>query len=218
MNEDRQGPSGIEGPSARGLAAKREYVRDLVARADAQAIASLAECMCDESWFMRDLAEAGLLELGSSGAPALMPLLEEGLWFTRTSAARTLGRLHHGGAVPALVRLAEDVNDTVAAAAREALVQIGLGRGAIHLAHVLHNVSPGTRERRLAEIEARDRRLCERILHMMQNEELMSIRGIEDLTDDSPQVRGSEEGVEWEVLTGPPPPLKPSGGAGGRDA
>jgi len=215
VNEDLQGASGLEGPSARGLAAKREYVRDLVARGDPQAIASLAECLCDESWYMRELAEQAFLELGEAGAPALLPLLEQGLWFTRTSVARTLGRMADRAAVPALFRLTEDSNSTVAEAARDALVEIGLHGGAVQLARVLSNFPPGTRQHRLAEIGSRDRWLSERIERMMRNEDLMANPDIESLSDDSPAVETSEEGVEWEVLTGPPPPRKESGDAGG---
>src|SRR5437667_5611512 len=77
----------------RGLAAKREYVRGLEQRRDAEAMSLLVECLCDESWYLRDLAERAFLRLGDEAAPVLMPLLEQGLWFSRTSAAGILGRL-----------------------------------------------------------------------------------------------------------------------------
>jgi len=46
----------------------------------------------------------------------------------------------------------------------------------------------------------------------------MDIEDVDSLTDDSPAVRAAEEGVEWEVLTGPPPPKEQSGEAGGGEA
>ena len=72
--------------NTRNLAAKREYVRGLEQRRDPEAISLLVECLCDESWFLRQLAEQAFLRLGAEGAAVLLPLLEQGLWFTRSSA------------------------------------------------------------------------------------------------------------------------------------
>ena len=49
---------------------------------------------------------------------------------------------------------------------------------------------------------------------MIRNEELMNADEQATLSDDSPAVRASEEGVEWEVLTGPPPPKHRTGESG----
>ena len=38
---------------------------------------------------------------------------------------------------------------------------------------------------------------------MQSNDDLMSVDDPRELTDDHPLVRASEEGVEWEILTGP---------------
>jgi HEAT repeat protein len=219
MTDDKYGQGkSFDALNSRGLATKREYVRELMIRRDPQSLLLLVECLCDESWFLRDLAEEAFLGLGESGAQVLLPLLEQGLWFTRTSAARVLGRLGYGPAVPVLFHLSEDGNDTVADAARDALVAIGTQRGAVRLAHALHRMPPDVRRRRMDEIAARDRVLNERIERMMRNEELMSADDVGILSDDSPAVRNSEEGVEWEVLTGPPPtkqrPGESSGGHG----
>jgi hypothetical protein len=204
--------------STRGLAAKRELVRELEQRGDAAAIARLVECMNDESWYMRELAEEALLRLGANGARALVPVLKQGLWFARTSAARTLGRAGYGDAVPDLFDLTEDANTTVAAAAREALVEIGRRRGAVRIAHALHRMPPDLRRRRMDEIAARDPALGERIDRLMRSDDLMSAEDLHGLDDDSAAVRASEEGFEWEVLTGPPPPAErprdPAGGNG----
>ncbi|MBI5708894.1 MAG: hypothetical protein HZC42_01095 [Candidatus Eisenbacteria bacterium] len=192
--------------NARGLASKREYVRGLEQRRDPEALSLLVECLCDESWYLRDLAEQVFLRLGESTAGLLLPLLDTGLWFTRTSAAGVLGRLAYGPAVPGLLRLAEDLNRTGADAARDALVAVGRGGGAVRLAHDLHRLPPDRRRRRLDEVGARDRSLAERIERLMRNEELMSLEDESLLTDDSPLVRASEDGFEWEVLTSPAPP------------
>jgi HEAT repeat protein len=196
--------------SARGLGAKRDYVRGLEQRADPEALSLLVECLCDESWYLRDLAEEAFLRMAERGAAALPPLLGQGLWFTRTSAARVLGRLGYRPAVPALLRLADDANATVAAAARDAIVTIGHEKGSVALAHALHRAAPDLRRRRLDDLAARDRALSDRVERLMRNDELMNFEDIAALSDDHALVRASEDGVEWEVLTGPPPaPARP---------
>jgi HEAT repeat protein len=201
--------------NTRGLASKREYVRGLKLRADTQSLSLLVECLCDESWYLRELAEHAFLDLGEPHADVLVPLLGQGLWFTRTSASRVLGQLGFRPAVPGLFELAEDTNDTAAEAAREAIVAIGNRRGAIRIAHALHRMPPDRRRRRMDDIAGRDRVLSERLMRLMRNEDLMSAEQVDALSDDSPGVRAAEEGVEWEVLTGPPPPPKPRSGDGG---
>ena len=63
-------------------------------------------------------------------------------------------------------------------------------------------VRPGLR----ARLSALDRPLGERLERMLRNDELMTNEDPDDLRDDSDLVRASEEGVEWEILTGPPVP------------
>ena len=202
-------PKTYDALNTRSLAAKREYVRGLEQRRDAEAISLLLECLCDESWYLRQLAEEAFLHLGDEGAPVLLPLLEQGLWFTRASAAGVLGKLGYPPAVPGLLRLSEDKNRSVAEAAREALLAVGRSSGAVRIAHVLHRMAPDVRRRRLDEIAARDAALAERIQRLMTNDELMEVEDADLLTDDHPVVRASEDGFEWEVLTSPSPPKEP---------
>jgi len=204
----------------RGLAAKREYVRGLEQRRDPESLSLLVECLCDESSYLRDLAEKAFLRLGPDVAPVLLPLLEQGLWFTRTSAAAILGRFAFRPAVPTLMRLAEDKNRTVGEGACESLVAIGRAGGAFRIAHVLHRMAPDARRRRLQELARRDGVLAAGVERMMASEELMVRSDDGELADDSPVVRASVEGVEWEVLTGSAPrrdeprTAKGDGGAG----
>ena len=205
MSDDRHGQSkAFDALNPRGLAGKREYVRSLEQRSDEEALSLLVECLCDESWYLRDLAEESLLRLGEKGAPILVPLLEQGLWYTRASAAKVLGRCAYRPSVPALLRLMGDANETVAEAARVALVAIGRGGGAISLARSLHELPPDLRYGKFESIRAKDRALGERVEHLMRQDDLMSPE-TGDLSDDSPMVRASEEGLEWEVLTAPSP-------------
>src|SRR5881397_1789409 len=142
MSNERYGqpPKPFDALNSRGLAGKREYVRGLEQRRDEEALSLLVECLCDESWYLRDLAESSLLRSGAGATPVLLPLLEQGLWFTRASAARVLGQFGVREAVPGLMRLAEDANETVAHAALDALVRIGRGGGAMSLARSLHGM------------------------------------------------------------------------------
>jgi HEAT repeat protein len=216
--DDKHGQSKTwDALNTRSLAAKRETVRELELSADERSIAELAECLRDESWYLRDLAEAALVRLGHRASRALLPLLDQGLWFTRASAARIFGKIGDGDAVPALFELTHDGNHTVAAAAVDALLAIGQQRGAIRLAHALHRMAPDARAARLDELQARDPGLGERLRRFLRSDDLMSVEDASVLSDDSAAVRANEEGVEWEVLTGPPPP-KPRGDGAGGDA
>jgi HEAT repeat protein len=219
---DEKHPQGktYDALNTRSLAAKREYVHGLAQRRDAEAISLLLECLCDESSYLRQLAGQAFLHLGDEGAAVLLPLLEQGLWFTRASAAGILGKLGYPPAVPGLLRLAEDKNRTVAEAAREALLDVGRSSGAVRIAHVLHRMPPDVRHRRLDEIAVRDATLAERIQRLMTNAEIMAVEDGDALTDDHPVVRASEDGFEWEVLTSPslprePGELPPPSGTGG---
>jgi HEAT repeat protein len=186
--------------------AKREYVLGLEQRADAEALSLLVECLCDESWYLRELAEGAFLRLGSPHVEVLLPLLEDGLWYTRTSVARIVGRLGERRGVPALLRLCSDPNETVVEQAQEALVEIGRSKGSFRLAHALHGLPPDGRRARMTELARRDRALAERLQRMMDNDELMAAADPESMADDHPLIRATEEGVEWEVLTGPASP------------
>jgi HEAT repeat protein len=218
MSDDKYGPAkSFDLLTSRGLTGKREYVRGLEQRRDAEALSLLVECLCDESWYLRELAEDALLRIGPSASEVLLPLLEQGLWFTRRSAARVLGRFASRAAVPGLLRLGEDANETVAAAARDALVAIAHGGGAIRVAQELHTLTPGLRRHCFDEIAHRDRAIADRIDRMLRNEELMSTAATASLDDASAVVRASEEGLEWEVLTGPANPSpRPDASGGGR--
>src|SRR5262245_9253905 len=173
--DDRQSQIKIwDALNTRGLAAKRQAVRELEMRDDDDAIRQLVDCLRDESGYLRDLAETALVRLGRRASPMLLPLLSQGLWYTRASAARIFGKIGDGEAVSALLRLVGDANEPVGAAALDALLAIGHQRGAVRLAHALHRVAPELRTVRLAEIQRRDAALGERLRRFLRSEELMS--------------------------------------------
>jgi hypothetical protein len=210
MVDEKPGNRSLDAMNARGLAGKRDYVRSLEQRRDGEAMALLVECLCDESWYLRDLAEQALLRAGERGGDALLPILEQGLWFSRSSAARVLGRIGFRPATAGLLRLCMDSNASVAQAARAALVELAHRGGSVRVAWELHRFAPERRRDALAQFMAIDRALHDRLERMLRNDELMTNDDPDDLRDDSDLVRASEEGVEWEVLTGPPAPRKPA--------
>src|SRR5438067_1782989 len=57
--------------NSRGLAAKREYVRGLEQRRDPESLSLLVECLCDESWYLRDLAAQVFVRMGAGAEPVL---------------------------------------------------------------------------------------------------------------------------------------------------
>lgn len=92
----------------------------------------------------------------------------------------------------------------VAQSARAALIDLGHRGGSVRIAWEAHRL-PAERRRELLEpLGTRDRPLYERLERMLRNDELMTNEDPDDLRDDSDLVLASEEGVEWEVLTGPP--------------
>lgn len=205
MSDEKYGPGRtLDAMNARGLAGKRDYVRSLEQRRDDEAMSLLVECLCDESWYLRDLAEHALLRLGDRAGETLLPILEQGLWFSRASAARVLGRLGYAPAVPGLLRLCRDSNVSVVQAAHAALRELAHRGGSVRVAWELHRMTATARHALLAQVCAPDRPLLERLERMLRNDELMTNEAPDELRDDSLLVRASEEGVEWEILTGPP--------------
>lgn len=204
MTDDQHTGRTLDAMNARGLAGKRDYVRSLEHRRDEEAMSLLVECLCDESWYLRELAESALLRLGDRAGETLLPLLEQGLWFSRASAARVLGRLGYRPAAAGLLRLLDDTVDTVANAAGASLADLAHRGGSVRIAWELHRREPEVRPVLVGRLAALDRPLGERLDRMMRNDELMSRENPDELRDDSELVRASEEGVEWEVLTGPP--------------
>ena len=187
-------PHPLEALNARGLTAKREYVRGLEQRRDPEALSLLVECLCDESWFLRDLAEQTFVRMGEEHAGPLLPLLAGGLWYTRLSAARLLGRLGYRPAVPALLELCDDPNESTSIAARDALVAVARQRGAARLAHALRRIEPERRARRLAEIAERDRAVTKNLERLMADADLMSSEDPDRLVDPEDPGRAGEPG------------------------
>ncbi len=207
MADDHPGTSRIhDAMSARGLAGKRDYVRSLEQRRDEEALKLLVECLCDESGYLREMAESALLRLGERSGPALLPLLEQGLWFSRSSSARVLGRLGFGPAAGPLVRLTADRVENVVRDSCIALAELGRRGGLARIAWELQQLAPERRQERLVMLAAIDRPFAERLERLLRSEDLQRHTNPESLDDAAPWVRASEEGVAWETIPLPPEP------------
>src|SRR5262249_43102609 len=158
----------------------------------------LVECLSDESGYLRELAEVALTKLEERGGePAaagalLLPLLKQGLWYARASAARALGGMAHAPAAGPLLEMCEDRVDTVAREAAAALSAIGAHGGAARIAWELHRLPPERRAPRLERLRARDAALVDRVQRMMTAERLMTHPDPDGLRDDASLVRAWE--------------------------
>ena len=188
-----------EALSTRGLAGKRDYVRSLEQRADEQGLALLVECLGDESGYLRQLAEGALAKLAERDTHAatagalLLPLLKQGLWYARASAARALGGIAYAPAAGPLLAMCEDSVDSVAREAAAALAAIGAHGGATRIAWELHRMPPERRTARLAKLRARDAALAERVERSLAADRLMAHPDPDGLRDDASLVRAWEE-------------------------
>jgi HEAT repeat protein len=186
--------------SARGFAGKRDYVRSLAQRQDEQGITLLIECLSDESGYLRELAEAALTKLGERGPAAAatagalqVPLLRQGLWYARASAARALGGMAYAPASGPLLAMCEDCVDSVAREAAAALAAIGAHGGAARIAWELHRLPAERRAHRLDRLRTRDGALADRVERWLGVERLMAHPDPDGLRDDAPLVRAWEE-------------------------
>lgn len=189
----------------RGLAGKRDYVRSLENRRDEEALSLLIECLCDESWYLRELAEEALFHMGERSGAALVPLLDQGLWFSRASAARVLGRIGHRSAMGPLVRLTEDPVETVRQQAYATLATLAAQGGRVRLAWELQQLPTERRAERLERLARVDRVLAERVRVLLDRDELRNASDPEGLRDDAPWVRSCEEGRTWDEVPQSPP-------------
>ena len=207
----------LEAMQVRSLEGKKEYVASLEARGDEQALSLLVECLCDESGYLRDLAERALVRVGDRAADVLLPHLTQGLWFTRVSVAKVLGELGYRDALPGLVEMAGDANRAVAEAALASASRIAARGHVVSAARALFR-APSERVRELlGAADAYQAGLASQMQRVLADRELMTAEEHELLNEEAGSLSGAE-GVEWEVLTGRPPPEVVAGRASDQEA
>lgn len=186
----------------KGYDGKREYVAALERRGDEQAVSLLVECLCDESTFLRELAERALTRMGAEHAALLRPLLTQGLWYTRASVAHVLGGVGAKEALPDLVTLLTDANSAIAEAASDAIVRIAKSGSLVSVARALH-AAPERLQRGIArQADAATAGLGTQIERLLADRELMAAGEGEVLREDRKALAG-QDNVVWEVLTTP---------------
>jgi hypothetical protein len=185
--------------SPRGLAGKREYVQELEKRGDESAQRLLVECLADESGYLRDLAAAALVRLAAPAAP-ILPLLHSGLWYTRTSAVKTLGRLGASEAARPLSTLLSDQNHGVRLDVIDALVAIARAGHDVHVARALYARSEAERAWAVRDLRVRDGRVGARMEELFRDKDLMSAADHELLPPQ--KAKPGDDGVAWDLLTG----------------
>jgi len=195
----------LDALQSRSLEGKREYVASLEARGDEQALSLLVECLCDESAFLRGLAEGALSRLGQRAVDALLPHLTQGLWFTRLSVSRVLGELGAREALAGLVEQAGDANRSVAETAVEAIVRVAAKGQVVSTARALHRAPEAVRERVLAAAQRAGGEVSAQLARTLGDRELMAARADEVVGEAPPP--DAHEGVEWELLTGREAPV-----------
>jgi HEAT repeat protein len=92
---------------------KRVLIEELPLDPGERSVIILLEILQGDSWYLRDLAGKAITQIGEVAVPGLLALLRSGLWYTRAAAARVLGRLGYAEALPQLVRMLADPNQTV---------------------------------------------------------------------------------------------------------
>jgi len=164
--------------------------------------------LCDESWFLRELAIDALGEMGDTAVPPLLTLVRSGLWFTRASAAKALGRIGDPRAVLPLVALFDDTNTTVAAAGAEGLVALCRSGSSLAAARAMRARAPEERERILVLLKRVDPDGGRKLAALVASDEWMNALG--ELSEQTVAriVAGSSdgaEGISWENIGGPLP-------------
>jgi len=192
---------------SRGLAGKRDYVRSLEQRTDAESASLLVECLASDSSYLRELAVSALVHRGEAVAEAVVPLLGQGLWFTRASAARVLAAVAPASVTAALLRCARDAVSDVVAEAREALVRVAARGGTVRLAWELHRLEPAARIEMLAALRERDRALADRLERLLHDPVLMERPDPDALRDDAHLVADPLEAPSWPTSGAPAAPV-----------
>ena len=111
----------LEALRKKNLEGKKMFIEELRKQKTPKAVSLLLEILCDESWYLRELAIGALVEAGTPAEAPLHKVLTGGLWYTRAAAARALGRLGYAPAAPDVLKLLDEPNRTVRESAVDAI-------------------------------------------------------------------------------------------------
>ena len=142
----------LEALRKKNLEGKKMFIEELRKQKTPKAVSLLLEILCDESWYLRELAIGALVEAGTMAEAPLHKVLTSGLWYTRSAAARALGRLGYALASADVLRLLDEPNRTVRESAVDALKALMAAGCTASLGEALADVPREVRSTRLSLI------------------------------------------------------------------
>jgi hypothetical protein len=146
----------IEALRRKNLEGKRAFIEELRRHQDNRSISLLLEILCDESWYLRELAIKALVEMGEPARMPLRGILTSGLWYTRAAAVRALGAMGDAATAPHILIMLDDTNRTARDAAVTALKSLVAAGQTAALGRALAATAPERRGERLATLERID--------------------------------------------------------------
>jgi HEAT repeat protein len=153
----------LEALRKKNLEGKKTFIEELKRQKTPKSISLLLEIMCDESWYLRELAILALAEAGSLATEPLRRILASGLWYTRSAAARALGRMGDEESAGPFLALLEESNRTVRESAVAAIQALVAQAGINGLCDALAALPPDRRSARLRILAAYSPELAARI-------------------------------------------------------
>jgi HEAT repeat protein len=164
----------LEALRRKNLEGKRLFIEELRRQKTTKSVSLLLEILCDESWFLRELAIGALVESGGLAIEPLRRVLKSGLWYTRAAAARALGRSGDGPSASDILVLLDEPNRTVREAAVDAVQALAANAGTEALSAALADSARERRMNRLSLIGHVAPDLASRL--EMESEALLSSR------------------------------------------
>jgi len=112
-------------------------------RTNTDQIARLIDLIGNEQFSIRVAATKELIAMGPPAIPALLDVLQQGLWFTRECAARALGRIGGDEVIRPLLERLQDENVGVRRSALEALSMMVDRDGPEQVGETIAGLDPG---------------------------------------------------------------------------
>uniref|UniRef100_A0A7C4UFW1 HEAT repeat domain-containing protein n=1 Tax=candidate division WOR-3 bacterium TaxID=2052148 RepID=A0A7C4UFW1_UNCW3 len=109
---------------SKNLKEKMKLIEDLGKEDSPKALQQLISLLSSSSWSIRDKVTEILATKGEKILDKLINLLEEGIWFTKASAAKTLGNIGSIQSLPHLLKFIDDNNSVVRENVYEAIKKI----------------------------------------------------------------------------------------------
>lgn len=109
---------------SKDLAERLKAVQLLAERRDKTRLLSL---LFSESWHVREKTAKLLVSFGEEIKDDILPLLDEGYWYVRAAACLIIGEIGDERALPRLVELLKEHNETVRGEAAKAIAKLVKG-------------------------------------------------------------------------------------------